>query len=391
MNRYFIFIESNTSGTGYEYIRRAASKYRVLFITADPGRYTLPVDVSFELAVTDTKDLGAVVRVCSEAAKKSGLVGIMSSSEYYVEIAAAAAAVFGLPGNSSVAVAQARNKQYQRQAMQECGLACPRYRTLLTEQDAADIDDFPVIIKPTAGSGSSGVHLCLTPEVARAHASALFAEFGRPLLAEEYIVGDEYSAEVIGMTIIGFTKKHLGELPFFVETGHDFPCVLPDDLANKAEEAILKLCRALGLEFGPKHVEFRIRGNNVYIIEVNPRLAGGHIPTVMEYALGRNILDTEISLYAGETTEVLKAVPGETRETSIRFLIPETEGCLCAFDTKLPRAEFGNILDVQMYRTPGYPFRPCGDFRDRVGHVIFTCSGNETAILDFVRCHLRTA
>lgn len=378
-NPYFVFVESNTSGTGYEFIRRASQKgYRPVLVSENASRYDLS-GISADIVGADTADTASVLNVCRELSEKAPVAGVMSTSEYYVKIAAEVAEALLLPGPSSCAVEACRDKSAQRMAMLECGLACPRHAVITNANGLDQISlRFPVVIKPVSGSGSVGVKFCSNAVLLEEAVNTYFdnghknernIDSGRVLLVEEYIRGSEYSAEVFGRKILGFTAKHLGPLPYFVETGHDFAIELPEKMRNRAEKAILSLCDQMGLDFGAKHVEFRIYDDEIYIIEVNPRLAGGHIPTVMEYAFGeKKLIDQIIDVYAGIRTDIDPT--SIICPVSIRFIIPPHDGVLRKAAIR-DGIDKDSLLETRMYKRCGDYVSLHGDFRDRIGHIIF--------------------
>lgn len=378
-NAYFVFVESNTSGTGYEFIRRANKKgYRVILISNDATRYDLR-SVSVEVIQADTGDLTTILSICRALNEQAPVAGVMSTSEYYVKIAAEVAAALHLPGPSAEAVEACRSKKLQRRAMIECGLACPRHAHVSCVGDLNRISlEYPVVVKPVSGSGSVGVRFCAnaTELEAAVHEQLKVGltnergmNSGNGLLVEEYIAGKEYSAEVFGLSILGFTAKHLGSLPYFVETGHDFAVDLPENVRNKAESAIIAICRYMGLDFGAKHVEFRIHNGEIYIIEINPRLAGGHIPTIMEYAFsGEKLIDQIIDIYTGVRQDI--TADRIKYPVSIRFILPPHDGVLRK--TRISDSvNEDDILDFRMYRQQDDCVSLHGDFRDRIGHIIY--------------------
>ena len=91
--RWFAFLESNTTGTGRQFCAAARARgMRPVLLTRDPDRYPYVVEDAVDTLVLDTADLAAVVEACGGLAEGSGLVGIASSSEYFVADAARAAA-----------------------------------------------------------------------------------------------------------------------------------------------------------------------------------------------------------------------------------------------------------------------------------------------------------
>jgi argininosuccinate lyase len=306
------------------------------------------------------------------------VAGIYSSSEYYVGASAMLAMERGLPAPDPEAIAICRNKWRQRVRHRDMGVPVPNFRLLespdqLTETLRAI--PLPVVLKPTEGSGSVGVKLCHTLEEAQEHATRLLArtrnERGLPLpeefLVEQYIRGPEYSAETFGTSVIGLTAKHVTPEPWFVETGHDFPAPLEAERAHEISRTVLRALRAVGMLWGPAHTEIRWNDVRPVVMEINPRLAGGFIPRVVEQALGIDLIGETVAAVSGGTPCL---TPTRNRRASIRFI-------LCPESGIVPEAVDGSAEDsstgeVELYRPAGQQCQVHHDFRDRIGHVITT-------------------
>ncbi|MEI9424278.1 ATP-grasp domain-containing protein [Mesorhizobium sp. Cs1299R1N1] len=372
----FLFVESNTTGTGELLIKRAAALgFEPYLITRNPGRYRFLDECGARVVEAETRSPDEILRV---AAKLTGLIGIFSSSDYFVETACRAAMKLGLPTASPEVVARCRNKWKQVTELQRQSISVPKTQliTSVRELDLAQIT-FPVVVKPVSGSGSSGVCLC-------ENSTAAIQAFGRAkdvlldqvglqspeVLIQQYIRGQEYSAEIIAFNgkvhCLAIVAKHKGPPPHFVEVGHDFPTPLPEsslrDLASFAAGA----ASALGLDFGPAHVEFVVTESGPVVIEVNPRLAGGMIPVMLSHALGTSIPDMVIKLYAGEAFPHLRL--SKTRAGAIRFGLAQKSG-------KLKRLSFSQnagpiVPETGLLKSEGEEIQINGDFRDRVAYAI---------------------
>ncbi|MDG4862760.1 ATP-grasp domain-containing protein, partial [Streptomyces sp. T-3] len=286
----FLLIESNTTGTGRQFARRARDLgLEPVLVTADPTRYPYAAEDGLRTRVTNTSSEAAVRATARELAGQAPIAGVTSSSEYYVATAAATAHHLGLPGPDADAVQACRDKHRQRRVLGALGVPVPRFIA------ARDVDGavlaaaelgHPVVLKPLQGSGSLGVRLCADTAETAAHAAELTAvavnERGvtvpRGLLVEQYARGTEYSVEVLGETVVAVVRKHLGPLPDFVELGHDLPAALPPAAEARLKDVAVRAVRALRLGWGAAHVELRRDGDDIRVIEVNPRLAGGMIP-----------------------------------------------------------------------------------------------------------------
>jgi argininosuccinate lyase len=375
-----VLLESNTTGTGRLFARAAAHLgHEPVLLCADPSRYPYAGEDGLRTEVLDTSDVDAVLAACRGF---GDVVGVTSSSEYFIAAAAAVAAALGLPGPDADAIIRCRDKETQRELLASTHVPVPRFAAASTVDDALKVADdigFPVVVKPVAGSGSVGVRLCHDGDQVREHAAALLAdtvnERGIPvparLLVEALAIGPEFSAEVFSGRVVGVVRKHLGPPPTFVEVGHDFP-VDADDVAATARDAV----EALGLRFGPAHVELRRTDDGPVVIEVNPRLAGGNIPELVRHACGVDLV-----------TEAVRAVTGglprldHTRRlhSAIRFLLPPRSGTLGRVLGADEAAAVEGVVDVRVHASSGAAVALRGDFRDRIGHVLACAATAEAA------------
>lgn len=375
-----IFIESNTSGTGELFIKKVIEYgYTPVFLTSMPSLYSFIANTNIiKVKQLDTLQFSEIITCCNDFIKNGcDIKGIISTSEYYLQITAQVAEYYGLPGANWRAIEKCRNKFVQNQILEQENLYVPK--TFLIEKmeelfECVKNMRFPLIVKPIQGSGSVGVKLCRDKNELQQHTNFLLQHtknergisVDNRVLVEEYIQGKEYSAEIFDGKFIGITQKHLGKVPFFVETGHDFPVTLEPNLQKTIEESILKAISALGLKWGACHVEFRIKDNKIYFIEINPRLAGGYIPEIVRKALGIDLIEAQLNSAINLKVD-LKAK--KNKKVGIRFIIPKEQGYLIL---KNEKDYIGSgILEIKFYKREGGLYEIRGDFRDRVGHIIF--------------------
>lgn len=372
-------VESNTTGSGREFCTAARRLgLRPVVLTARPERYPyLALDAVDHLLV-DTGDPAAVLEVSAKlATDPGGLRGVTSSSEYFVATAAATAAALDLPAPDAEAVARCRQKDIQRAALAAAGLA-PRFRAVADTDgalDAARDIGYPVVAKPTTGSGSVGVRLCPDPGSLLRHARTLLAagtdERGRPvprrLLVEQYVDGPEYSVETFDGTPVAVIGKHLGPEPHFVESGHDFPADVPDETAGALCEATLAALEALGLGWGAAHTELRLGPDGPVVIEVNPRLAGGMIPALVRLGSGTDLVACAVARAAGDAA-VLRTRP--RRCAAIRFAVARVPGTVTSLDGLDAARTVPGVERAEFTTAPGEQITITHSFRDRVGYAL---------------------
>jgi S-sulfo-L-cysteine synthase (3-phospho-L-serine-dependent) len=378
----YVLIESNTTGTGPLFVRHARRLgLEPVLLARDPGRYSFADDESVTVRRLDTQDTDALVRECRELARRMPLAGVGSSSEYFVAQAAEVAARLGLPGADPAAVSACREKGRQRAALAAARLPVPRFEVVASADAAAAAARRlagPVVIKPDVGSGSFGVRLCRSPEEALRHAGILLCtrenERGLPIPArvvvEEHVDGPELSAELVGDVLVGLTRKHLGPLPAFVETGHDYPADLDGETAETLGRLAVAAQTALGLARSPGHVELRLGKDGPVVVEANPRPAGGRIPDLVRLASGVDLVAAAVALSVGAEPDLR---PARLRSAAIRFLVVPRAGRVAAVRGLNRAARVPDVEQVEVAASVGDVLTPHGDFRDRVGHVI-ACS-----------------
>lgn len=404
-NKTIVFIESNTSGTGYLFFRAASNAgLRPFLLAANPSLYEIPYS-GVVVAQVDTGNVSSIMDFCySLHIKGYKIAAVLTSSDYYVYTATVVAGALGLTGGNPFSVRDCSNKHIQRQKMYKHGMPVPDFVLISSmselERYKGNIK-LPAIIKPISGSGSFGVCLCNTESDLAESVEVILRkahnERGIPVdsraLIEEYIDGPEYSIEMIGTQILGITKKHLGKLPYFVEVGHDFPALATTEIQESLVAAAHQIVTITGMEFGAKHIEARVHNGTIYIIEINPRLAGGFIPILMQYAFsGYDIISSLISLYIGEES-YLEVTP--TIAAALRFFVPAYNGLITTPNLTRFKHTPG-VLEVKWYSQSDKMFEAKGDFRDRIGHVIYDtsiiCEGEIERIIEQVlveaRCEL---
>lgn len=378
-NSAAIFIESNTTGSGADFIRRAQGlKLVPILITASPERYPFLSRISdLELRTCDTSSETAVGAVIDSIAATTPIALLTTSSDFYLYTAALEARRLGLPGPDPNAIALCQDKDRQAAALRMAGIGVPYSATVRAECDIGNAIKqigLPAVAKPISGTGSIGVTLADTETGASEALRKLLRTTndvrGRPIqpgaLFMSYVAGEEYSVEILNSKIIGVTRKHLGPLPHFVEIGHDIPAPISSSLRMKIENEALRAIQVLGHVKGPAHVELRVGEARVTIIEVNARLAGGSIPTLFRYTTGFDPVLAVLRSLLGMSSPALTG----GAHGSIRFIVPERDG----FFTLPPNCEqlvdrFG-VTEFVLYQTPPLQFRRCNDFRDRIGHII---------------------
>lgn len=382
--RKIVFIESNTTGTGEIFIKKALSKnLDVVFLTNNPGKYPFLPSLNINPIIVNTCNISDI----NLSLKKiKNIKGIFSTSEYFIHIASQVAESLNLFSAPSQGVQTCRNKYAMHESLLKAGIAVPWTHTLSNVTEALEYSksiSFPTVMKPISGSGSVGVRLCRDIETFLDHANYLLNEKSQKnLIFQEYIDGDEYSVECICREgyydILGITKKYLGSEPFFVEIGHDFPASLSVHLKKTIIRACKKSLDAVGLTSGLAHIELRIKNNIPFIIEINPRLAGGMIPQLISNSLQLDLFDTILELYLGSPIRI--PPPKEKIFSVIRFLIPTVGGTLKDIYIQPLPQDVEKFSMIGLFKKIGDLITIQGDFNDRLGYVLVSSHSLDDAV-----------
>jgi S-sulfo-L-cysteine synthase (3-phospho-L-serine-dependent) len=386
--RHFVFIESNTTGTGRLAVERLLEAgQHVTFVTRQPEKYPfltrMQATPGLRIEHVDTNDpVAAEARVRQTAADRP-IDALLTFSTFYVPLVAELAARLGQRYLSSRAATICHHKHLAREALQRAGLPAPKFWLLRSMAEAERLStaiSYPCVVKPTAESGSTGVRRVDDREGLLAHVGALAArkvnERGQPLsgdvLVEDFIAGPEFSVETLTLArgetrIIGVTRKHLSVPPYFVELGHDFPADLEPPMRKALEDAAVAALDAVEFDLGPAHTEIRLSPRGPVVIEINPRLAGGMIPELVRHATGLDLLALLLAQLLGEPID-----PRPTRQhlASIRFLTAERHGQLVAIHHVDEARQIDRIREITVDKAVGSRVHPPRSAADRLGYVI---------------------
>lgn len=225
----------------------------------------------------------------------------------------------GIPCNSLETETVTTHKYLMRKAMKEGGVDSPNFMLVTKDMELSLIKNqlkgfaFPLIIKPCDLSSSRGVYkINSEDEIANGVEYAMsWSETGEAIL-EEFISGPEYSGESIAYNgeykLLAITEKSTTGAPHFVETGHRQPANLTDEMVAKVEETLFRAFKALKIEWGAVHPEFRITPDGrILFMEIATRMGGDCIGTdLVPLSSGYDYLGMVIKTACGDLPDFEK-------------------------------------------------------------------------------------
>ncbi len=161
------------------------------------------------------------------------------------------------------------------------GLAIPQPRggiaTSLDEALAvADEVGYPVLVRPSFVIGGLAIDFCYGPDdLARQLAVATIVTEDRPVRIDAYLEGLEVDVDAITdgeAVLIPGLMEHVERAG--VHSGDSVALFPPQQLSATAQDRIVEAMRRICLEIdvrGLVNAQFIVRGDDVYVLEVNPR------------------------------------------------------------------------------------------------------------------------
>ena len=239
----------------------------------------------------------------------------------------------GLPGNSIECNLKSTNKYEMRKAFKAHGVPTLKF----TEVSSVDEIDkniegmtYPLIVKPTDRSGSRAItKVYKKEELEDAVNNAIENSFEKKAIIEEYIDGQEYSAE--GITYNGnhkfltITKKFTTGAPHFIEKGHIESAGLDENMTQKVYSELSKALDALEVTNSASHSEFRINDKGeVRIIEIGARMGGDCIGSdLVQISTGYDYIKMVIDVAMGINPEFVRTT--EPCTSAIKFIFNEND------------------------------------------------------------------
>ena len=228
----------------------------------------------------------------------------------------------GVPilGTAAEDVDAAEDRERFDEILEQCGIPRPKGQTVFTAEEAkkaANELGYPVLVRPSYVLGGQGMQIAICDEdidefigiinqIAQEH----------PILVDKYIMGKEIEVDAIcdGTDIlIPGIMEHIERTG--IHSG-DSISVYPAQSITEGNKKTLveyteKLARALHVK-GMINIQFIVDGEDVYIIEVNPR-SSRTVPYISKVT-GIPIVPLATQIICGHTIKELGYTPGLQKE-----------------------------------------------------------------------------
>jgi len=217
-----------------------------------------------------------------------------------------------LIGTSVESIDRAEDREQFQEFLEKLGLKQPRNGIAKTVGEAFEIArtiGYPVLVRPSYVLGGRAMEIIYDDELLdRYMSNAVKASPDKPILVDKFLEeAIEVDVDAIcdgTRVVIGAVMEHIEEAG--IHSG-DSTCVLPPHtLASDTIEEIKRATSSMALELGViglMNVQYAVKGEDVYVIEVNPR-ASRTVPFVSK-AIGVPLAKLAARVMAGETLDDL--------------------------------------------------------------------------------------
>ena len=333
-------------------LRRLGYRTVLVDYLADP-----PAGASADLHYCESALDEEVVKKIALEEEASFLVSL--GMEAAVPVMARVSADLGLRHHLTVESAElATDKVAMKQHFRRAGVPTPRSLAVSVNSPLPDrISElrFPVVIKPQHGTGARGVMRVnersdLPASIGASAAASGSSEF----VVEELVSGMEISVDcyVAAGEVEVVSVAQLTPMPMLEESFSFAGVVVPaPGLAAKGPLAKIakRLARMLGITDGVFFFQAITSGEQVWVLEVAGRAAGGGKPRLVQTATGFDLLGAALHWYTGRDRDHVDVEAG-TYCMAFAYAHP---GTLLRVDGVSKLLADGSVLYVEQYKAPG--------------------------------------
>ncbi|WP_411846995.1 carbamoyl-phosphate synthase large subunit [Roseibacillus persicicus] len=279
--------------------------YETVMVNSNPETVSTDYDTSDKLYF-EPLTFEDVLNIC-EQEKPDGVI-VQFGGQTPLNLAAQLEDA-GVPivGTSPKSIELAEDRKFFSALLDKLGLKQAEAGTAVSEDEAVTIADrigYPVIVRPSFVLGGRAMMIVYTDDELRRYMNeAVDASPERPVLVDRFLEGAvEIDVDCISdgeTTVIGAVMQHIE--PAGIHSG-DSACAIPAfSISEKMGTAIRKAAKELAIELkvrGLMNIQFAIKDEELYVIEVNPR-ASRTVPFVSK-AIGVPLAKLAAKIMVGE-------------------------------------------------------------------------------------------
>lgn len=289
-------------------------------------------------------------------------------------VAADVSEQLGLPTLVSSHTALAlTNKAHMKSVLAAHGIPTARHCVLTSADDVVQRCAplaLPLIVKPADSSGSRGVQVVRSADAlpAAVAAARAFSRCDR-VIVEEYLEGYEVSVDAIVqhgraqvlMCSDNYKVQQPGKTALAARS--QYPSRMHAAHQQRVNELMQQLAAAFALDTTPLFAQLLVCGDEVFVVELSARLAGGSKPLFIKTVTGVDVVRAFVAMLLREPVVFQSVSPRDIVSVQYVYCMPGVIAALRGFDALLAD---GTLAAYVPYRAPGDTVRGWEHGGDRV-------------------------
>ena len=276
------------------------------------------------------------------------------------------------------AVEASSNKAYFCQQMCQAGVCVPRGQS---SQEMAELENyarrigFPLIVKPIDASGNKGVTCVQSEEQLNDALIRAFANSPKKhVMVEEYIEGAHGGIEVFRLQgetkLTAVSQRHHSGPPDFLTLKHVVGLPMGEVVRQKITCAVNRICATFGIENGPLNLDFVVRGDDIFFLEMGARLSGNGFPFLVKQCYGWDTYDLALQVALGELQGKTIVDPVQQNIGGILIIKSAVSGTLEQFDHLDTIRQHPAFIAEHLFVQPGDPVTQFSQANHRLGYFM---------------------
>ncbi len=276
-------------------------------------------------------------------------------------------------------VSLCQDKKKFRDLMQSASLSSVWHTetTLQNLQTSLENRKFPYVIKPRTGQGSLGVKIIWSKNDVDNSLLELKSIGCNDVLVEAYVDGPEYSVEGFSLNgkhhILAITAKNKFNNTV-VESGHNIPANLPNDVELKISTYVTKILNAIALTNGPSHTELIYTDHGPEVIESHCRIGGDKISVLVKHATGIDYCRLVVDNALQRSIAPSRLERTKSHFAAVRFIAIEDDqmGEFKGMSGIQEVIKYEHVIEVNVIKAIGDKIKKVTCSGDRVAYVMFS-------------------
>lgn len=228
----------------------------------------------------------------------------------------------GVPilGTSAENVDAAEDRELFDAILEKCGIPRPSGGTVYTAEEAKKVANqlgYPVLVRPSYVLGGQGMQIAISDKEVEEFMEIInrIAQ-DHPILVDKYLQGKEIEVDAVcdgADILVPGIMEHIERAG--VHSGDSISVYPAQTVSGKVKETIVEYTKRLAKALqvvGLINIQFIVVGEDVYVIEVNPR-SSRTVPYISKVT-GIPIVDLATEVMIGKTIRQLGYEPGLQKE-----------------------------------------------------------------------------